>query len=1277
MCMNMSIDTYNIIIKIAEYIPWIPTLIFVLLMLRHFLSGIRRGRSKSLKLFICFILSILATYIFFIIIRKNFDSLAVNLCNLFKFDLGEKFNTKSSHDTLTGYFEEMLSNNPDVVSAIEQNNLTIADAAKFIYSLALVCLNFVLYFTCIIVYLLFSFIFYIFYLIFAREGRRRKRINEKAEMENSSTKPYKIHRLGGGLIGLLRGFIASLFILAPMGIISFLITDGEAYNFTPEKDASTETKAVVEIINVVSKYNSVGIGKVLSVAKNKDGIPLYLIAADKLTSSTYTYTDENGETVKLQISLSKDIGSLTRPITKTAYIFLKYGFDTTKSGDSDYLAEFLSSDKEIDGKTLEQAVNESLSDLTIEESSMLGYLCNILAITSAQNAVGSNVDESNISEQELSKKLLYHAFIGKNSLKCTDIVSGNLAAAFSLYMDIYKYKDELDALGKAFGSNTSDSKLVFGISKTVNLEETTRGKEFADIIYADILELSFYNTERFNYLLTDIIKDILSTYIPKFDFSTTTNQNIYDIKWPETISTVFTSLGALIDNVINNNIESGDDLMQFYLNELSDSGSSTYKRVDDLLDSSAISIILNTNGFNTYITDKINNSLSDLISEDMVLPNVYWGNYKTSDGKVETGELKKFIDCAIPTFVDIYNVTKNSNELTDAQSIELIKIISNPEGDIYNLIDTSNENHSILMHSIISSLINDLSIEYENIDVEIYYEDSVKETLISHGEEINVINTSSIKEILNFLYVNASLVPSIQDGSVDIIDFLKANTEAVKNSTILLDLTSQLLTVFTGDYLEIPERLSLDLNVIEDNITLWTDKENGEMVKFLNIINDELDLIKFATDESTNFNDLVVTITKLSNDRINKLFDSVVINATFTKNVVSATEGTDFVIEIPEYAYKDTYKDTLKNDEFESLIKFIKHIFSIDNNTTSVNFDSINFGKIVDDEAIKLIKQSSIALTTCAYWINDNLASGESDSDYLDIPTIYKENVESNSIKSHFEESPWREEIPHLFSDIKLLGIEFEQDSADISIDASVVLNAKDDVDTLLLSDIIWYTLSDYLLDVDKLVITENDALTNTYNETYINKDEFKNLLYALDVFAGKNADGSRDFTNIDVNLDTAVNNIELIKNSSIIRSYITEEISKDNVLVMNRIKVSDSSEKDIYVNTYKTYINKSLSSNTLTKQLTANEIEYFLLAAKAIIGNGNSYDINYNNINISNIKEEYLESTIVLNGLQDLLRSAGASSDESYIYNLSDSTQNTKFITEEKAKEFIHSFGY
>lgn len=1442
-------------IRYGHYLEWLPTLLFTVIIIWQFLAGFRRGRSKSIKLFITFLSSILISVIFFYVVQKNFDTLAVEVSKNFGFSLKETFGTKSDYSSITGYFEEMLSNNEDILKTIEEYNLTITDAAKLIYSLALVGVNLILYDICILLFFVSKFILYIFYLIFAREGRRKKRINKMADID-TNLNPYNKHRFGGSIIGIIRGIIVSLFVFAPIGICSLLITNGESYEIDYDDDASDNTKYMAEIVRVVTKYDNVGVGKVLSSVKNKEGLPIYLIVADKLTTATYTYVDENGQEQVLELSLSKDISSLTRPIVKTAYLFLKYGYDTSKSNDAEYLSEFISSEKQIDGKTLQEAVNDTLKELTVDEHSMLGYACNLLAINLARNAVGSDVDETNIANQELANRLLYHAFLGENSIKVTDIISGNTAVAFNVYVDVCKYQDELNSLGKAFGNSTSQNNLVFGISRTVNEEQTTRGAEFAQMIYNDLAQLSFFNETRFNNLITDCLKDILSSYAPDYDFTISTNQNLYDINWTESISTIFTSFGALIDNVVNNNIESTDDLMHFYLNELANKDSAVYERVNNIVDSKALSIILNTNGFNSFISNTLNNSLNGLINENIVLPKAYWGTYENESGVVD-GELKKIINSVLPTFAEIFNVSYNK-DLNDEQIVQIMQIMCNPDSTIYDSIDTNKENHSVIIHSLISSLIENLNIKYGEDEIKIYYESSVKETLNSNGEDVTVISTTSLKEVLNFLYVNAEKVPSIQDGSVDFIELVKENNENVKNSSILLDLSTQLLYSFIGQNLEIPERLSLKDDVLENNITLWTNKESGEMIKILNIINNEMDIIKKATSESSDVNEIIASIAKIEDERIVNLVDSTIINATLTKKIASTTLGSNITIEIPNYAYNDTYYDTIKADEYVAIIHFIKYVYDIDDNTTTIDLNTLDYDKVLEDEGVELIKQSSIAVTSTSYWTYNTLSNEENLENYVDIPAIYSEDIASNKIKTDYESSLWKDELPYLLSNMHLLGVYIDtnnkasielkevfylgdkiEDSDETKVDrlykstilkasltkslktidtlylpqdvydddnyvsadacaqtlnsfktlitvenlersdfnvnnikdyidlsvyegdkidslveivkphivtatfakmiidqdgdgfklpsnysfgnvtevgidetnltskwynnttsqgelvylikaintidslsvitsdsmASIsetsVLKAKDNMATLLESKIIWYTMSDKMFNVENLIITDNDATCDEYNEVYINKAEFEALVKALDVFASTDSEGNRDFENIKVDLETAYNNRELVKNSSIIRTRITEEISKVNTLVISRYA---SSEKvtQYYVNSYKVYVNKTLT-NTTARQLVSDEIEYFLVGAKSIMGGESSYNINYNSIDLTTIDQNCLDSSIILNGLQTVLKAALAEADTSYIYYLSDDKINAEFITKEKAIERIN----
>ncbi len=1425
-------------------LPWVPTMVFALIMVWELFAGLRRGKSKSIKLFITFALSIVVAVVFFIVVKKNFDTWSVSLCKAFNLSLKDMLKTSSDYSTLTGYLEDCLSNNEQVLNAIEAQGMTVTEASKFIYSVALIVVNIALFLVCIVVFWVAKFIFYIFYLIFAREGRRKKKINKKYESEknnpNNKAKPYKKKKLMGGLVGLVRGFIVALVCVAPFGLVSTVVSKGEVTVPDAKDDDTDETKMAYEIVRVVTKFDTTGIGKVLNVAKNKEGLPLYLIVADKLTSTSYTYTNEDGEEETLTLSLTKDIAPLTRATCKTALIFLQYGFDTSKSNDQDYIAEFVSSDKQIDGKTLEEAVSETLDGMTIEEKSMLGYTCNKLAIAYAQKTVGSDVNEDNLSEQELSTKLLYHAFLGKNAISTTDLVSGNLGTAFELFVDYMKYKDDIDAFSNAFKTESSTS-LVYGISRTASSEKSTRGAEFAEVFYEDLCDLSFFNETKFNNLLTDCVCDILSTSMPDFDFTLSTNQNLYDINWAESIEGIFTSFGNLIDNVVNNNIETKDDLMHYYINELSDSTSKVYTRINNIIDSSALSILFNTNGFNNLLDDTINKAMSSVAGSDITLLKTNWGTYKNESGETVDGEFKKILTSAIPTFAKVYDVVYGKDEVSDDDLANVIEIISDPNTELYNVIDTTNKAHSNVIHALISDLMTSIEFELDGTTSKLYFEDSLKETL--DVESKKVISTTSLKELLKFLNGNSHIIADLKSGDIDYITLISDNVTNIKTSEILKSVSSQLVYKFAKSALTIPSVLSLEDDVIEQNINLWVNSEDGEIVKVLNIVENELDLIKEATKEDVDSEELIAKFAKSSDASIKELVSSKIINATFTDKITSLTStDSEFVIEIPDYAYTDSSKINIKSDEYVSLIKFFKYAFDVNDDTTAIKFDNLKYKKIIDSESISYIRNSSIATTSASYWFYNELSNMNAVASYLEIPTSYSLDISNNTMKTDYESSPWKDELPNLLQNVKLLGIEFS-DSNEISIDlknvfylgdyvddantttkvdnlytstilkaslsktlstidaiyiprdakdesnyvtasdmaltfrsfktligehlndedfsidntqsyidlskystkmdelktivkphivtasianmvvkqegtsfslpsgysfnstnetnlknnwyyvnetnegeliymlesintlgllssvtssdglnnidANVILNAVNSMDTLLQSRILWFTMSNKMFETTSITITNADV-SEVNDELYVAKDEFNNLVNALNVLAkdGNISELNTDLSNVLANSDT-------IKKSSIIRTLVTDSISQaGNTIIMERKKDNNT---ETFANKLQVYNTNKELTDTYKCQVTSKELGYFLEAAKGLLGeNTTSYEIDYNNLQLASISTDYLQSTIILAGLQSQLSTAKTTTSYTpqYVY--------TYVSTEKSYDEFI-----
>ena len=213
-------------------IQWGPTILFALIVLAGFLTGIRRGFRKSLLLalnaLIAFVLVFLA-YIW-LVTNPNVDEYVVKYSNEVLAMLGQSNiqtllgasdSANSLKEILTEIIPQKMSLGEGIAAVIEENGAYLGALVNSAYRLVFaVILG--------IVYLVLVFIFFIFYLIFFSERRYKKKKEKK--YINCVGAGYKKRRLLGGLVGSLRSVVSGLVFLSFFGTLLFITTGGDGSN---------------------------------------------------------------------------------------------------------------------------------------------------------------------------------------------------------------------------------------------------------------------------------------------------------------------------------------------------------------------------------------------------------------------------------------------------------------------------------------------------------------------------------------------------------------------------------------------------------------------------------------------------------------------------------------------------------------------------------------------------------------------------------------------------------------------------------------------------------------------------------------------------------------------------------------------------------------------------------------------------------------------------------------------------------------------------------------
>lgn len=1202
---------------LTDVLPWLPTIIFGVCILFAFFSGLRRGFSKSLKLFITFLLAILISFIFFIVIKNNFDTISVKFADwILSFSgssLQQKLNTTGTYSTLTQYLEEYLSKNEKIKEYVQSNNLTIQEVTKLIYSFALIIVNICLAITCIVVFFIAKAILYIFYLIFAREGRKKKKIN-RAFAEKRRDKPYKPHRIAGSFVGLLRGLIVGIFLMIPFGTLNLIVANNVS-NIEYNTDKRDSTAAIAEVVDAINQYSTKGVGKILTSVKNPEGMPIYLIVADKLLSTEYVYKDENGQDVKLDLTLSKDIAPLTGFICNVSFQFLQYGYDINKQYTSDELIEFITSDKEIDGLTLEEKIKSLIESVGVEEKSLIGYVSDVFVISFVDKYVGEDVNDENISNQEISKKMLYHLFLGQNSLKSTEILAkGNLSQVFDIMVTVLKNKDTFVAINNTFNNNNNkiNKSLAFGVEEASS-ENISKGKELMREINEDLSRLSFYDTTKFNNLISDLVKDTLEEAVPQFDLTTTTGQDMYDVMWTNSIEEVFSFVGKCIDIIVDNRFNNSADFMSHCLTELGDTNSELYDGFKKILDSEGVSIVLNTVGFNSLVENTINDSLSSFIGDEKItFVDTNWATYKDSNGNVIKGEISKILDTIMPSVAKLYTIfiSSDNGNLAEKDYKEIIDILTDKNSSIFDLLETNNENHSNLIHAFLSDVFKAKFITYEDQRFGLYVPSNCLEEIDVRTGNYDVISSDSFKEIFDFLNQISDDAFDIKNGSADAINLIEKYSNSIKESDLILANISNILYRFGQKYLTIPQKLSLEDDVIDDNISQWT-KENGEMSKLIDIVKNFSQIIHSIQSQSDT-SKLMALVVKDGGATINSLSDSLIVNATITAKIKEVTNNTDLKIYIPDEAYNDSNHDTIKKNEFVQTIRYIKKIYDVDDSATSLDLKDFKYQRLLDKDAIEILLDSTIMVSTIAYFVRDHIVSNPNVSKYLVIPNDLLADLNEETILSNYSNTNWDNELSALLTNLSLIGLNINPQN-EVVVDTRRILylgepnetdNTRTNISLLYESSILSHSLSKTISNIDTIYVP-----LSSYDGEIIKETELGNTIHAFFELIGLENISSQQFDidNIKDYIDlTRIGNIQTLENlvkpnivNATIANMIITKTDSSNIITPNEFVFNKNDETNLIKWLYQDDSNKgetiklidSINSLNLLNNITSGDV--------------------------------------------------------------------------------------
>lgn len=327
---------------INPMIKWIPTLIFLLIIISATFTGFCRGYRKSLIFLIhSVIIGSICIALYFVFVKVDkMDEIVLNVINMIigsdtgLQDLLEiNQNAQTIKEVILFFLLELVDPTQGIGLILADNGLYLLTLIDLIYSIVFALVFYLLY-------IILNFIMAIIYFIFYSDRKYKKR-NVKRVMKGKDEFGYSKKRLKGSLIGLTRGLVTGFLTMSLLGSVLFIVAGGPGDTKAPELDFGNEDfNNIYNAYSSISEYGTHGIFKILNTFKDNENVPYYLFAADIIFSGELKLDEEYSHNVVFReefatyVSFSKDVLNL----------MMKYGAEDIKA--------LVNGDEELDATDL-------------------------------------------------------------------------------------------------------------------------------------------------------------------------------------------------------------------------------------------------------------------------------------------------------------------------------------------------------------------------------------------------------------------------------------------------------------------------------------------------------------------------------------------------------------------------------------------------------------------------------------------------------------------------------------------------------------------------------------------------------------------------------------------------------------------------------------------------------------------------------------------------------------------------------------------------------------
>lgn len=863
--------------KVIQFaVAWLPTILFVLLVLFGFLRGLRRGLRKSTILFIHSLVALSICLILYAILINN-EAVDASLLKLVNAIMGsptalqDNLGVSNSLTTLKGVLTEYI---PKALESSGYADL-VRENAPYVLALVLLAYHIVFAIVLFFVYKILLFLFYIVYLIFYSERKHKRKVNARYEeavaagtvsaetdnpspdvsadtAENGETdkaavkaakkaakkaaakepKPYRRRHLLGSTIGLLRGVLAGVVAVSFCGAAFSIISGGNGNGGMADNPFTDKNNAqAYDIYKCVDEYGTHGIIKVFNVAKDKNDVPLYLYVADVVFRGRLN-DEEHGvnEDIMFRDELSEYVGFAKN----TFNLALKYGGEEllTSSGENsmDKITELLS-DENFQREYRE--VIEKFEIKTYLKNFMLSFIDSAinhideLPVGESLGEDGKNVVKILFKKDYYSDKIPSDAE-AKNKGETVPVLSASMLVTKDDVLNAY------DLLTETLNKSPEDEGYV-----DIKGTGSDSALAAANLAIPFVSGLSVLSTERENEvnpvmerMYTYLENTVLKAEEPDPDYKAASYAS-GEINWTaeaRKLLGVANDAIAIYSSVKPAEGEQADAIKM--ITDIFDESSAKYdaknlKRFDDICavieNSAAVGRTLST----SYMYKEIKSALAG-VSESFDMPeNVV---YETR------GETRGELSYLLSGVKRICKDEEARKLLTDKEEGEkkiadykpLVNSLTNKK-DASGKTIADELMDSAMLRSVLSAKLVDMSAEEDGY---VYVPESVKERN-SAGRTVNVIKSDVLKDVLSSAVSLVDVLEKFDDAeNLKISEVIKSEAIEKLSSNPLVQGTAGKLIIKqfkAGDQIVIPAAL--------EDPEKWIDGESaGEFKKVYDFI---------------------------------------------------------------------------------------------------------------------------------------------------------------------------------------------------------------------------------------------------------------------------------------------------------------------------------------------------------------------------------------------------------------------------------------------------------